>query len=396
MKLYKIVVKDSLARKRRLLFAAFGIVIGMMTVVGILTIARSGRAQIYDQLERYGPNLTILPAVNSLDMKLGGVSLGQLSVGDNYISEDKLPRIRELTDGAIKKALEIKTEGNIATIAPNLYANTQVRGMSVLVEGIDPAAEMEIKSWWAVKKGEYLQNDTDAVVGAVAASVLGINVGDSLEIGSGRVNIVGVLEETGSTDDSQVFVPLLTLQRAFGKEGLISSIDIRALCNACPVSIIADEINQVVPGVRAVAVKQVAETEMGMVDKVNTFLLALAGITLCVGLFGVGNTMMSSVHERTKDIGIMRAVGASRNQILKMFIYEAVVIGMIGGVVGYVVGTLLAFLVGPLIFKGAAVAFVPQYLWVSLGLSIAMAIVASVYPALSATRIRVADSLRSL
>ena len=73
MKLYQIVAKDIMRRKRRVLYAALGVVIGTMTVVGILTIASAGEAKIYRQLEQYGPNLTVIPAINNLDMKLGNL-----------------------------------------------------------------------------------------------------------------------------------------------------------------------------------------------------------------------------------------------------------------------------------------------------------------------------------
>ncbi len=396
MKLYEMVAKDAMARKRRLLFAAFGIVIGIMTVVGILTVAKSGRAQIYEQLERYGPNLTILPAVSSVDMRIGNLSLGQLGVGENYIPEEKVPVVREITDRLIRESLEIKTDAPIATVSPELYATTQVRGTSVMVVGMDAEAQKAIKSWWMIMEGAYPTGQNEALVGHTAASILGIKVGDTVDIGDDKATIAGVLEETGSIDDAQLFIPLRMVQKAVNKEGLVSSISIRALCTACPVSVIADEINATVTGVRAVAVKQVAETEMGMVERINTFLLAIAGITLLVGLFGVINTMMASVNERIRDIGIMRAVGASRNQILTMFVYEALVIGILGGLAGFVFGTLLAFIIGPLIFKGAAISFVPSYLGVSLGLSIIVAILASIYPAYRATKVKVADSLRSL
>jgi putative ABC transport system permease protein len=150
------------------------------------------------------------------------------------------------------------------------------------------------------------------------------------------------------------------------------------------------------PGVRAVAVTQIAETEMGMLEKVSKFLFALAAITLAVGCFGVVNTMTTSVHERIKDIGIMRAVGASRNQIMKIFFYEAVIVGVAGGLVGYIAGTLLAYIVGPLIFGGVAITYVPQYFLPSLALATLIAVIASVYPAFRASKIRVADSFRSL
>ena len=125
-------------------------------------------------------------------------------------------------------------------------------------------------------------------------------------------------------------------------------------------------------------------------------MLGLGAVTLVVGVFGVVNTLMTSVHERVKDIGIMRAIGASRGQIIKAFIYEAVIIGLIGGILGYGAGTLLAYLAGPVIFEGAAFSFMPQYLPISLALAVLIAIIATLYPAFRATRIRVADSFRAL
>lgn len=396
MKLYRLVAKDVVHRKKRVLYAAIGVVIGTMTVVGILTIALAGQERITQQLEKYGPNLTVVPAISNLTMKLGDVNLGTLTVGENYISADKIPQMRKIADNEIRMKLGIEDEGNIATIAPKLFINTKIEGASVMVVGIDPGEEAKIKTWWKIREGEYLQKDNEALVGSVAAELLAISPGKKISINDSELTVTGIIDETGSNDDYQVFVPIDTLQKAFNKEGLVNSIDIRALCNACPVEIIADALNKDIPGIRAVAVKQVAASEMGMLEKINRFMMALAGITLIVGLFAVVNTMMSSVNERIKDIGIMRAVGASRNQIVKIFIYEAIIIGIIGGILGYIVGTLLAYAIGPLLLEGTAVTYVPQYFPVALALAIFVAVVATVYPAFRATRIRVADSFRSL
>lgn len=402
MKLYRIVAKDVVRRKKRVLYAALGVVIGTMTVVGILTIALAGQERITAQLEKYGPNLSVVPAISNLDMKLGDLSLGTLTVGENYIAADKLPRIRQIADEEIRNGFNsqgIKFQddgGNIATIAPKLFVNTKLEGTSVVVVGIDPEEEQKIKTWWHIREGDYLQNPDQVLAGTVAASLLQLNVGSKLTINGTDLAVSGILDETGSNDDYQLFVPIDTLQKAFNKEGLVSSIDIRALCNACPVETIADSLNNTIPGIRAVAVKQVAHTEMGMLEKINRFMLAMAAITLAVGLFGVVNTMMTSVHERIKDIGIMRAVGASRNQVIKIFIYEALIIGVIGGIFGYIVGTLLAYAIGPILLEGATVSYVPMYFPVALVLAVVVAVVATAYPAFRAAQIRVADSFRSL
>ncbi|PIX27050.1 MAG: hypothetical protein COZ67_04390 [Chloroflexi bacterium CG_4_8_14_3_um_filter_45_15] len=396
MRLYQMVVKDITRRKKRVLYASVGVVIGVATIVAVLTIALAGETSINSQLEKYGANLMVMPAISNIDVGLGGLSLGTLAVGENRIPEDKLPEIREITDGLIREARGIKAEGNIATIAPKLYVNAEINGTSVVVAGVDPQEEHKLKTWWRVSKGRYLQTPDEALVGATAAELLRLNTGDTITLNGREITIAGILEETGSNEDYQVFVPIETVQEAFDKEGLVSSIDIRALCSACPTTEIASAINGKIPGVRAVAVKQIAETEMGMLEKINRFLLALAGITLAVGCFGVVNTMMTSVHERIKDIGIMKAVGASRNQIVKIFLYEAIIIGVAGGFLGYVAGTLLAYIVGPLIFGGVAVSYVPQYFLPSLVLATFVAIIATVYPAFRASKIKVADSFRSL
>lgn len=396
MKLYQIVVKDVTRRKKRMLYASLGVVIGVATIIAVLTIALAGETNIYGQLEKYGANLVVMPAISDIDVGLGGLSLGTLAVGENYISESELPQVRQIADGKIREALNIEDEGDIATIAPRLYMSTEIRGTSVIIVGVDPQQERQLKTWWRIREGEYLERADQALVGAMAAELLELNVGDKIALNGREVSIAGILEETGSNEDYQVFLHIKTAQEAFDKEGLVSSIDVRALCSACPTSDIAGSINGNIPGVRAVAVKQIAETEMGMMEKVSKFLLALAGITLAVGCFGVVNAMLTSVHERIKDIGIMRAVGASRNQIIKIFLYEAIIIGVAGGFLGYVVGTLLAYIVGPLIFEGVAVTYVPQYFLPALALATFIAVIATVYPAFRASKIKVADSFRSL
>ncbi len=396
MKLYQIVVKDITRRKKRMLYASLGVVIGVATIVAVLTIALAGETNIYGQLEKYGANLVVMPAISDIDVGLGGLSLGTLAVGENYISENELPQVRQIADGMIREALGIEDDGDIATIAPRLYMSTEIRGTSVIIVGVDPQQERQLKTWWRIGEGEYLEHIDQTIVGAMAAELLELNVGDKIALNGREVTIAGILEETGSNEDYQVFLHIKTAQEAFDKEGLVSSIDVRALCSACPTSDIAGSINGNIPGVRAVAVKQIAETEMGMMEKISKFLLALAGITLAVGCFGVVNTMLTSVHERIKDIGIMRAVGASRNQVIKIFIYEAIIIGVAGGFLGYVVGTLLAYIVGPLIFEGVSVTYVPQYFLPALALATFIAVIATVYPAFRASKIKVADSFRSL
>jgi putative ABC transport system permease protein len=397
MNIYKLVLKDISRRKKRIFYAALGVMIGTMTVVSILTVADAGQARILNQLEKYGPNLTILPAVSNLNMQLGDISMGAISIGENYIAQDKLPEISSITDANIRRALNLADDGQrIATVAPKLYVNAVVNGTSVLVVGIVPAEENLLRIWWTIGQGSYLDSENNMIAGVSASELLGLKLGDTVSVGTADFTMIGILDATGSADDYQLFAPLPALQRASGKDGLVSSVDVRALCNACPVETIANDLNSAIPGIHAVAVKQVAQNEMDMLEKINRLMLALGGITLAIGCFGVANTMMTSVHDRIKDIGIMRAVGSSQRQIIAMFIEEAFIVGLIGGLLGYVAGSLLSYVIGPLIFEGTVISWVLRFMPISLGLAVIVAVVATLYPAFQATRIRVADSFRSL
>jgi putative ABC transport system permease protein len=179
MKLHQVVLKGVARRKKRVLYATIGVVVASMTVVGILTIALAGRARIYAQMEKYGANLSLLPATKSLDTGLGDLTLGSVTVGDNYISEDRLPLIREITDGEIRRALKVEDAGDIATIAPQLLVQAEINGTSVILAGIDPVAESRIKSWWQVSEGTYLDSAGEALIGSTAADVLKLGVGDT-------------------------------------------------------------------------------------------------------------------------------------------------------------------------------------------------------------------------
>jgi len=397
MKLYQVVFKDILRRKRRVLYAVLGVVIGTMTVVSILTVSAAGQARIINQLEQYGANLNVMPAVKTIENGLGDLSLGTMNLGENYISEDKVPVMQQIADAKIREYVEnLPEDGNVATVAPKLFINADIKGTSVIVVGIDRDEQFKVNTWWNVVEGEYLNGSNQAILGSVAATSLNLDVGDTILLKGTTLTVAGILEDTGAGDDYQVFVPLLTLQQAFDKQGLVSSVDIRALCNGCPVEIIATAINENITGVRAVAVKQIANSEMGMLERLNKFMLALAGVSLIVGGFGVFNTLLTSINDRIKDIGIMRAVGASRGQITKALIYEAIVVGIAGGVAGYATGTLLSYAIGPLIFEGTRIAFVGLYLPLSIGVALFISLSATLYPAMRATRVKVADSFRAV
>ena len=148
MKLSTVVTRDMLRRKRRVLHAAIGVAVGIMTVVTMLTVIHADEQHLTMELERYGPNLSVVPATGRLDLELGGLSVGSVTVGDNYIDEAVLPQIQNISDTAIREKMGISEPGPIAIVAPRLYVPAIVGERNVTVAGIHPTEERAIRSWW--------------------------------------------------------------------------------------------------------------------------------------------------------------------------------------------------------------------------------------------------------
>ncbi len=395
MRLTTIVLKDMMRRKRRVVHSVFGVSIGIMTIIAMLTVGTAGENLLRAEMERYGPNLTIVPATARLDVELGGLTMGSVTVGETMLDQSVLPKIQQVADDAIRADMNISDPGPIAIVAPRLYLPASVGDRNVTLVGVAPREEKAIRVWWNFSEGGYLEGDDDLVAGAVAARALGLSTGDTLSISGHDYTVAGVLGESGSNDDFLLFVPLPTLQESSARGPVVSTIDVRALCTGCPVEMIAHALTHDIPGIHAVAVRQVAEAELGMWHGMRAVVLMLASVTLLVGLFGVMNSMTAMVAERRKDIGIMRAVGASRRQIVSMFLQESIVLGLLGGIGGYLAGLLLAMVAGPLILGGVAVMPVYGYIPLAIGLAAAVSMIAALHPALGASRMRVADAVRT-
>ena len=153
------------------------------------------------------------------------------------------------------------------------------------------------------------------IIGSNVAEKLNKKPGDKIILNSDgnkkEVNIKGVITVTGSQDDSIIFMNLDLAQELLDKEGKITLVEVAAHCGTCPVEEMADQINKAIPNGKATPVKQVVAERMQTINQLANFGLAMGIIILLIGSLIVFTTMMSSVNERTREIGIFRAIGLS-------------------------------------------------------------------------------------
>jgi len=394
VRLHSIVLKDIFRRRTKLLVGVLGVVIAASAIVAVITTFTAATDSLYDESGKFGANIIIRPQTNSIPLIEGSTTVGSISTGENYIAESKLPNIYTIENSA-----------NLAIVSPRLYgiANIGISSSSpVILMGVDPKEEPKIKAWWKLD-GRWISAEdgerTEVMLGSDIAKPLGLVTGSTITLTNGNNSVdgdvVAVIETTGGSEDGYIITSLKTAQYLFDNEGKISSIEVRALCNDCPVEEMSRQIETALPNVEARAMSQIVLSEMALIKRTQSSAMAVSIITLLVSALTVASTMLASVNEKLKEIGIMRAVGASDIQIVSMLLFEGAIIGAIGGSVGFVLGTLVSFVAAPLLLS-----VTPSPIWILLpaaaGVSITVGMVASVIPAKRAVSIDPAEVLRSV
>src|SRR5210317_1387785 len=197
MNLKIIVVKNLLRRKGKAGFVLAGLVIGVSTVVGIISYVEAMTNDINHKLEKYGANILIVPRTENLNLTYGGISLGGVSFEMEEIREKDLERVTT-----------IKNSNNIAALGPLVLGVANVKSHKVLMAGVDFKSAGILKPWWHIQGA--LPGEDGVILGAEAARVLNLAVGNGLKVNEKDLVVSGILQATGSQDDQLIFARLAT------------------------------------------------------------------------------------------------------------------------------------------------------------------------------------------
>ncbi|PLX43001.1 MAG: ABC transporter permease [Deltaproteobacteria bacterium] len=385
MKLRDIALLNMRRRKAKAAFSLTGLMIGVATVVTLITLFESVSHNIMHKMEKYGANIMVVPKSQNLSLSYGGISLGGVSLETQEISESDVARIHEIPSSA-----------NLAAVGPMVLGAVRVGENDVMLAGVDFQVSRTLKPWWEL--GGILPRVGSLIVGSTAADILSLSPGDSLMLRGSSLTVERVLGSTGSQDDQIIFTDTRTAQRILGKDGKVSLIEVAALCSECPIESIISEISTNLPNAEVMAIKQVVQGRMNAMSHFENFLYGISILVVLVGCLVVFVTMMGSVRERTREIGIFRAIGFRRSHVMHIVLFEAAVISLIAGILGYGVGIGASWLSLPLFTDGHGAAL---YLDPLLGggavvFAVLLGLISSIYHALIASRLDPNEALRAI
>jgi putative ABC transport system permease protein len=363
------------------------IAFGASLATAMLNVSLDVGDKMNRELKTYGANLQVLPKMDALPAEIDGVDFNPLADRE-FIDEQELPKIKT-----------IFWAYNIVAFTPYLETSANLDNVNhpVAVVGtwfnkdLDlPTGEQintgiqQLKTWWQVE-GEWVKDDDSntALVGTALAGQLGLTPGQTVEVNievagvnkSLPLKVAGILSG-GGTDDDKIFVSLSTLQQTTGLAGKVGRVEVSALttpenelarraalnpdrlsakdyetwyCTAY-VSAIAYQIEKALPGSEAKVIRQVAESEGAILTKIQLLMFILTAAALISSGLGISGLMTTKVLERSKEIGLMKALGAQSSAVLLLFVMEAVISGLAGGLLGYGAGLGFAQIIDRTVF----------------------------------------------
>lgn len=406
-------------RKTRTALTTLGIVVGIMAVVSISALSGGFEAQVTTQLTE-GLDMDILTVLPGGGI-LGGGGLTTFNINDTN-------NIQNIT--GVEATLPFSQSGTTVYNETGGTLGTRLVGLNFTDLKAVYGSHLTYSSGDYPDPGEnetcvigYL-DDPVAIAGDTITVEVLVRVGFGFAYINYSLTVSGVLEEVGSSGmlpfDRSVFLPLDTYQAIFDTQN-IDSILVRVADPSLADSV-AEEISDAFEDqVLVIVPSSIIETVLSIFDIMEIFLLAIASIALLVAGISILNIMLVSVMERTREIGIMKALGAKDRTILSQFLSEAVLLGIIGGIVGIVIGFLLAYGMGlmlPVLFSGGMAGdfvggngggfggfggsgnftLVPvlplETIFVAIGFAILVSVVFALYPARKAAKLDPVKALR--
>lgn len=394
LEIIKMAVESLLANKTRTFLSMLGIIIGVSTVIAVFAIGQGAQKVVNDQFQGLSANSIIVMAMR------GKTESSKLKTADSKVIIENCPHISGAT-AVIRENLSVSFESEDGTF-----------GILGVESNYFEMSSIEIDKGRLITEEDIASSGKVAVLGSGIAETLFLEddkiIGQSVKINGKIIEVIGIVKETGrsmgkSSLDDSVFLPNIVAEKSIlGTKAFMMIFTVAKTVE--DIEIASKEIIAVLRNEHKLRDSQ--EDDFKIMDAgamvgaaqdaaklMSLLLTAIAAITLLVSGIGIMNVMFVTVAERTKEIGIAKAIGGKRGDILSQFLLESVTLSMIGGIIGIIIGNSIIF-----IFRDTdLITLAPSLngVIIGFGFSVIVGVFFGFYPALKASRLDPVDALRS-
>jgi putative ABC transport system permease protein len=393
----KLIWKELWQRPTAMATCLLAISLGVTALVAIRSVTIYSEKTVAKQMQDLGANILLVPKSATLQ--------------DYYAADTNGDTIPE----EYGTQLLLADLAGVEHIAPKLSLQTECNGHTVTLTGILPQSEFDAQVAWkgvqafkkscgncskrvrlddasssaaeGLAKGRFVSDiaKDEVIVGADAATKIGVKAGDKLKLFDKSFRVGGVMPETGTLDDGRVFAHLHTVQPLAKAGENVNVIEIMACCEDAAGGLVG-KLRELFPAAKVLTITQVVDTQVAVNRLMTRLSYLFFAILLVVGVASIAGSMFANVSERRREIGTLMAMGATPSLVARLFIGKGLLVGLAGGVLGYLCGTILAVCLGPN-WAGVAVQPVPSLAAVAVLLAITVALLSSYFPARRASLI---------
>jgi len=382
---FTLAFKNLIRRKTRSILTVLGVAIAIAVLYSLFQFQQGYQSRLKGELGALGAHVLVVPKGCPYEAATIALHGGKWP---RYMDEGLLAKVK--ADPGVAEAAGVIMD---AVFAPD--------NKNVILLGIDEDY-MKLRPAWRIN-GHWFDSDSSVILGSTSAEVAGLKAGDFWTVPEKnvRLHVVGVLNRTNTQDDGFVFVPRKTLQRISGLEGKLVLILIKAKH--------VDQTDELVASLKASEVdmnvfplSELLGTIGALMASTKVFVSAIILIAVILGGVGVLNTVLMAVFERTREIGMMKAMGGSRGDVFKLVWAETILTTVLGGVSGVLIALVSSRLVEALIRgmipyapKGSLIGFSLPTAAMCVALSLVLGLVAGFYPAFRAASVKPVEAIKA-